>query len=78
MSTDPTTLARRVIDRNEDWEAGDTARTLARAVLAVADLADQIDAYAQSIDGRDPSPRRVNQAKAVAARIRDALNGDKA
>ena len=75
-ATDPTTLACEVIARNKQWEGGDVARTLARAVLAVADLADRYE-----VTMREEAAPGGNKARADAfavhlTRIRAALNGD--
>lgn len=75
-TTDPITLACEVIARNKQWEAGDVARTLARAVIAVADLADRYE-----VTMREEAAPGGNKARADAfavhlTRIRAALNGD--
>ena len=81
MSTDPTALAREVLDAAHEDETvtvctipDNKAATLARAVIAVAELADLLDAEAD----RSGSRGGAFTARAFAAEIRAALNGDHA
>lgn len=83
MSTDPTAIAREVLDLAHEDETvtvcsipDNKATTLARAVLAVAALADQLDAEGDQLQrtGRLPDVPAGMERQAVAARIRAALN----
>ena len=97
MSTDPTALAREVLDTYAAWgktAAGSDECTrateaftdavnrgglnLARAVIAVAALADQLDAEGDQLQhtSRLPDVPAGMERQAAAARVRTALNGD--
>lgn len=94
MTTDPTTLAREVLDIQDRHQALNArtgldlpidindmsalaiaAPALARAVLAVAELADELDQEGNAFMD-DADPGRAKPAYAHAARIRAALNED--
>ena len=95
MSTDPTALAREVLDADkvrdstpgtlyldgpthEHEEAAsailDAAPTLARAVIAVAELADRLDVVANELEA-DGEDGYADAARTDAHSIRAALNG---
>lgn len=82
MTTDPTTLAREVVRQHGHLDRDALSRRekerldLARAVLAVADLADQMDDEAATC-ALDPDldDSYEDGARDTAARIRTALNG---
>lgn len=87
MNTDPITLAREFLEPDEDGVPFDPdfidpewarriVAPLARAVLAVADLADQMDDEAATcaIDP-DLDDSYEDGARDTASRIREALNG---
>lgn len=84
MSTDPVTLAREVLDAVHEDETvtvctipDNKAAALARAVIAVAALADQLDAEGEQLQhsGRLADVPAGMERQAAAARIRTALNG---
>lgn len=84
MNTEPITLAREVLDLAHEDETvtvctipDNKAAALARAVLRVADLADQLDDEAATC-ALDPDldDSYEDGARDTAARIRTALNGD--
>ncbi len=88
MSTDPTALAREVLDLAHEDETVTVcsipdrkAAALARAVLAVAALADELEAeahkWAGHPDASEDYDRGWDRSKSIASRrIRAALNGD--
>ena len=80
MSTDPITLAREVLETAHEDETvtvcsvpDNKAAALARAVIAVAELADNLDAEADFL--RDMGVHATVQGL-YAHRIRTALNGE--
>ena len=87
MSTDPTTIAREVLDLAHEDETvtvcsipDSKAAALARAVLAVAALADKLeDQGHRGLDSKALANVTAGMAEVAAAdRIRAALNGDNA
>ena len=85
MSTDPITLAREVLNLVHEDETvtvctipDNKAAALARAVLAVASLADRLDHEAETRRAARQDPFEVMTIRQEAARIRAALNGDNA
>ena len=86
--TDPLTIAREVLDLTHEDETvtvcsvpDNKTAALARAVIRLADLADDLDEDAvyvrnafNGIEGR----RRAEERRSAAARIRAALNGGNA
>lgn len=84
MSTDPTALAREVLDLAHEDETVTVctipdrkAAALARAVLAVAALADEFDTEAEELhDFSGGMSDEAEWLEATATRIRAALNGD--
>lgn len=84
MSTDPTALAREVLDLAHEDETvtvctipDNKAATLARAVIAVAELADRLEANASELEA-DGADDYAEAARTDARSIRTALNGDHA
>ncbi|MDK8526509.1 hypothetical protein QP858_07965 [Trueperella bernardiae] len=83
---DPATIAREVLDMAHEDDTitvctipDNKAAALARAVIRLADLADDLDEDAvyvrnafNGIEGR----RRAEERRSAAARIRTALNGE--
>ena len=83
---DPLTIAREVLDLTHEDETvtvcsvpDNKAAALARAVIRLADLADDLDEDAvyvrnafNGIEGR----RRAEERRSAAARIRSTLNGE--
>lgn len=79
VDRDPVTLAREVLDLTHEDETvtvcsvpDNKAAALARAVLRVEELADRLDAEAYRMGSRGVA----FTARAFAAEIRDALNGE--
>ena len=86
MTTDPVTIAREVLETAHEDETvtvcsvpDNKTAALARAVIRLADLADDLDEDAvyvrnafNGIEGR----RRAEERRSAAARIRTALNGE--
>ena len=90
MTTDPITLAREVltidvsaiggniiVDGVDVLETTRTAQKLARAVLAVAELADRLEANASELEA-DGADDYAEAARTDARNIRAALNGGNA
>ncbi|MCV7529056.1 hypothetical protein M3D01_004095 [Micrococcus luteus] len=85
-ATDPVTIAREVLETAHEDETitvctipDNKVAALARAVIRLADLADDLDEDAvyvrnafNGIEGR----RRAEERRSAAARIRAALNGE--
>ena len=84
MSTDPTALAREVLDAVHEDETitvctipDNKVAALARAVIAVAELADRLEANASELEA-DGADDYAEAARTDAHRIRTALNGGNA
>ena len=84
MTTDPAALAREVLDAAHEDETitvctipDNTAAGLARAVIAVAELADRLEANASELEA-DGADDYAEAARTDAHRIRAALNGKEA
>lgn len=82
MSTSPVDIAREVLDAAHEDETvtactipDNKAAALARAVLAVASLADRLDHEAETRRAARQDPFEVMTIRQEAARIRAALNG---
>ena len=85
MSTDPTALAREVLDAAHEDETitvctipDNKVAALARAVLRMDALAGELDREGMEAAGLIGFPPSVTRYCKMAARIRTALNGDSA